>query len=47
MLSSETRKLMRGVVKLVHPDLFPEHEYERTMNSESLKVGAWGLRLHA
>ncbi|KAG1674586.1 hypothetical protein FOA52_001835 [Chlamydomonas sp. UWO 241] len=38
MLSSEQRKLMRGVVKLVHPDLFPEHEYERTMNSESLKV---------
>lgn len=37
-LSIQSRKLMRSVVKLVHPDLFPEHAYERTMNTESLKV---------
>lgn len=42
-LSGETRKLIRTVIKQVHPDLFPSNPYERQANAESLKVG---LPLH-
>ena len=30
--------MIRAVVRRVHPDLFAAHPYERTKNTESLKV---------
>lgn len=35
---SEQKKLVRLVVRQVHPDLFTAHPYERSRNAESLKV---------
>jgi hypothetical protein len=38
-LSNEARKLVRTVIKQVHPDLFPSNPFERQSNTEALKVG--------
>jgi hypothetical protein len=35
----DDKKLVRAIIRQVHPDLFTAHPYERTKNSESLKVG--------
>lgn len=33
------RRLLRSLIKRVHPDLFSAHEQARAQNAESLKVG--------
>lgn len=38
-MDSDTKKLIRAVVRRVHPDLFTAHPFERQRNSDSLKVG--------
>lgn len=42
-MDSDTKKLIRAVVRRVHPDLFTAHPFERQRNSDSLKVG-WQAR---
>jgi hypothetical protein len=37
-MDTDARRLMRAVVRRVHPDLFAAHPYERQRNSESLKA---------
>lgn len=37
-MDSDTKKLIRAVVRRVHPDLFTAHPYERQRNSDSLKA---------
>ncbi len=37
-LSADARRYIRAIVKKVHPDLFPSHDYERLINAESLKL---------
>lgn len=39
VMDSDTKKLIRAVVRRVHPDLFTAHQFERQRNSDSLKVG--------
>lgn len=39
-MDSDTKKLIRAVVRRVHPDLFTAHQFERQRNSDSLKVGS-------
>lgn len=34
----DDKKLIRAIVRRVHPDLFSAHPYERAQNSESLKA---------
>jgi hypothetical protein len=38
LMDSDTKKLIRAVVRRVHPDLFTAHPFERQRNSDSLKV---------
>lgn len=38
VMDSDTKKLIRAVVRRVHPDLFTAHPFERQRNSDSLKV---------
>jgi hypothetical protein len=38
MDADASRRLMRQVIKRVHPDLFSEYPEQRARNSESLKV---------
>jgi Domain of unknown function (DUF4460) len=38
MLNVEEKRLIRAVMRRVHPDLFAAHPFERARNSESLKV---------
>jgi len=38
LMMNDERKLLRAVVRRVHPDLFTAHAYERQRNSDSLKV---------
>ncbi len=40
LMDSDTKKLIRSVVRRVHPDLFTGHAFERQCNSDSLKVRA-------
>jgi hypothetical protein len=42
-MDSDTRKLIRAVVRRVHPDLFTANPFERQRNSDSLKVSAQQL----
>ncbi|WIA32850.1 hypothetical protein OEZ86_006027 [Tetradesmus obliquus] len=37
-MDSDTKKLIRAVVRRVHPDLFTAHPFERQRNSDSLKA---------
>lgn len=37
-MNTEDKRLLRAVVKRVHPDLFTHLEKERDHNSQSLKV---------
>jgi hypothetical protein len=37
-MDPEIKKLLRTIVRKVHPDLFVSHPRERYTNSESLKV---------
>ena len=37
-MQAEDRRMIRAVVRRVHPDLFAAHPYERAKNTESLKV---------
>ena len=37
-VSGDTRKLIRAVIKKIHPDLFQSNNYERQINAESLKI---------
>lgn len=37
--SPDYKKLVRSVIRQVHPDLFSAYPYERNRNAESLKVG--------
>lgn len=37
-MQAEDKRMMRAVVRRVHPDLFAAHPYERAKNTESLKV---------
>lgn len=37
-MNADERKLIRAVIRRVHPDLFSAHPYERQKNSEALKV---------
>lgn len=37
-MDSDTKKLIRAVVRRVHPDLFTASPFERQRNSDSLKV---------
>lgn len=37
-MQAEDKRLMRAVVRRVHPDLFAAHPYERAKNTESLKA---------
>jgi hypothetical protein len=38
-LSNDTRRLIRQIIRQVHPDLFAANPYERQCNSDSLQVG--------
>lgn len=37
-MDSRQRKLVRAVIKRVHPDLFPDYPLEQLANSEALKA---------
>lgn len=37
-LSNDTRRLIRQIIRQVHPDLFAANPYERQCNSDSLQV---------
>ncbi|KAK9846014.1 hypothetical protein WJX81_008468 [Elliptochloris bilobata] len=37
-MQAEDKRMMRAVVRRVHPDLFAAHPYERAKNTESLKL---------
>lgn len=47
VMDSDTKKLIRAVVRRVHPDLFTAHPFERQRNSDSLKVGGRNTRAAA
>lgn len=42
-MDSQQRKLIRAVVKQVHPDLFPDYPLEQLANTEALKA-SWGRK---
>ncbi len=42
MDAATERKLVRQIVRQVHPDLFSAYPYERAKNSEALKVSQGG-----
>ena len=41
MVRSQDKKLVRSIIKQVHPDLLTLHPYEKQCNSDALKVSAW------
>ena len=47
MDAAAERRFVRAIVRQVHPDLFAAHPYERSKNSEALKVrrAGWGVAL--
>ena len=45
-MDRDQRKLVREIVRQVHPDLFTQHPSQRSRNAESLKVrDAWCTRV--